>query len=149
MKIEIDQSGKVEYTKKHTVVADSLANALFISGKEKRQILKVFRLMGKNQIFVFNTFAVLLSILITKTFTKTNQYIVDIEYPGNMRRIKGLCLKILPKMGKPIQRDQLKFKLIGKASPAHRFAYLAYTKKRKAKVSKISAKTILSLLFKP
>ena len=60
MKIEIDQSGKIENTNKNTIIAfsDSKFKSIFISAKEKREIQKFFRRIGKPKIFIYKVFEI-------------------------------------------------------------------------------------------
>ena len=46
MKVEIDQSGKVEYTSHKTVIADSMGNSVKISSKDKQILLQEYRNNG-------------------------------------------------------------------------------------------------------
>jgi hypothetical protein len=84
MKIEIDQSGKIEKTSKHTYLALSNSEhfVLKISSTEKKKIQNYFRNIGKPRIFIYATFASLLAILFKNIKHKSNQIIIDIEYPG-------------------------------------------------------------------
>ena len=54
MRIEIDQSGKIENTNKNTIIAfsNNKFKSIFISAKDKREIQKFFRRIGKPRIFV-------------------------------------------------------------------------------------------------
>ena len=62
MRIEIDQSGKIENTNKNTIIAfsNNKFKSIFISAKDKREIQKFFRRIGKPRIFVYKTFAILI-----------------------------------------------------------------------------------------
>jgi len=62
MKIEIDQSGKIEDTSKNTIIAFSNGKfkSIFISAREKRELQKFFRRIGKPRIFVYRVFAILI-----------------------------------------------------------------------------------------
>lgn len=65
MRIEIDQSGKIEDTSKHTFLAFSNTqhSVLKISAVEKRKLQKYFRDKGKAKIFIYLTFASLVILL--------------------------------------------------------------------------------------
>ena len=65
MKIEVDQSIKIENTEKDTVVAFSngVYGSIIISAKDKREIQEVFRKTGKRMIFAYKLFAILIFIL--------------------------------------------------------------------------------------
>jgi len=121
MKIEIDQSGKIEKTSKHTYLALSNSEhfVLKISSTEKKKIQNYFRNIGKPRIFIYATFASLLAILFKNIKHKSNQIIIDIEYPGKNQLIKDLIKNINSNF--PI--DDIHFHLIGKKSRAHFLAY--------------------------
>lgn len=121
MKIEIDQSGKIEKTNKHTYLAYSNSEhfVLKISSTEKKKIQNYFRSIGKPRIFIYATFASLLIILFKKIKHKSNQIIIEIEYPGKNQIIKDLIKDVNPNF--PI--GDIHFHLIGKKSRAHFLAY--------------------------
>ena len=101
MKIFIDQSGKVEYTSHPTIVAYSngYQKSIYISNKDKQEILHVFREVEKPDMFTFRTFGILMSILVEKDINKITSIIIDIEYPGNGDLIKDTFLQSLRKKG--------------------------------------------------
>jgi len=78
-RIYIDQSGKVEYTNKQTVVAYSNGRnkALFISSISKKKIQKVFRDAGKPDLFAYRTFAILIYLLIKEDLNKLSIITID------------------------------------------------------------------------
>ena len=55
MNIAIDQSSKIEYTNKDTVIAYSnhKQKSLIIKAKDKRKVQKMFREAGKPDIFIY------------------------------------------------------------------------------------------------
>jgi len=121
MKIEIDQSGKIEKTNKHTFLAFSNGEhfVIKISSTEKQKIQKYFNKIKKPRMFIYITFASLIAILLDNLKQKSNQIIVDTEYPGQNFIIKKY-LKIL----KPnLCADDIDFRQIGKKSRAHFLAY--------------------------
>ncbi|HEX9722115.1 MAG TPA: hypothetical protein VGA53_02520 [Candidatus Paceibacterota bacterium] len=68
MRIEIDQSGKIENTSKDTIIAFSngIRKAIRISSVDKREIQAIFRRTGKPRIFVYKFFSILVFLLIEK-----------------------------------------------------------------------------------
>ena len=66
MKIEIDQSGKVEETHRDTVIAFSNGKscALKISGRTKRKIQEIFRQVGEPKTYITHTFCILIFLVI-------------------------------------------------------------------------------------
>lgn len=121
-KIEVDQSNKVEYTKKNTVVAYSnkKQKALLIKARDKRKLKQLFREAGKPYIFVYKTFAVLIYLLIKDDLEQIESIVIDQEYQGKEPLIKDFLLQIIRKNTKSqIDRDNIWFEQIGKKSKAH------------------------------
>lgn len=142
MKIEIDQSGKVEKTSHHTYLAFSNKKSFIvkISSTEKQKLQRYFRQIGKRKVFVYTVFAALLIILLEKTF-KNQQVVIDKEYPGKENLIKNLINQHYHNY--PV--DNIEFRVIGKKSPAHFFVYGAAIGKKKVDKT-VTAKEILSIL---
>jgi len=129
MKYQIDQSGKIEQTEKTTVLAavNGEPKAIVLPAKEKRRLQELFRRVGAPALFVDTTFATMLYLLIQDLIKKTTNFIIDIEYPGRTKVIEDMISRLTPK------KLTISWKLIGKASKAHDFAYKVYCKKIKAK----------------
>lgn len=138
MRIEIDQSGKIENTNKPTVVAFSNAkcDAIVISSKEKKVLQKYFRQIGKPRIFTYLSFAALIYLLIKDNLANNNQIVIDTEYIGYEKFIKQKLSEIIAENSR-IKNIHIYSAQIGKKSPAHIIAYLALTKKPKIKPIKI------------
>ena len=121
MRIEIDQSSKIEYTSKDTVVAFSNGKqkALLIRASDKRKIQKIFREAGKPDMFIYKTFAILVYLLIRKDIKDIQEIVVDKEYSGKEYLIKHLLLQILRGQKKVFDKENIYFKQIGKKSKAH------------------------------
>lgn len=83
MRIEIDQSGRVEYTSKPTVIgfANKINKTIIILSTEKQKLQRYFRKNKKPRLYTYTVFAALISILL-KNKTNIEQIIIDIEYPG-------------------------------------------------------------------
>ena len=66
MRIEIDQSGKIENTNKPTVVgfSNKESGIVLITPKDKKAIQKYFRDIGKPKLFIYITFVALVFYLI-------------------------------------------------------------------------------------
>ena len=94
MNIEIDQSGKVENTSKNTIIAFSndIFGSIFITAKDKREIQKIFRKIGKSRIFVYRLFSILIFLLIKDHLKRIDQIIIDEEYPGKENLIKNYLI---------------------------------------------------------
>lgn len=124
MKILIDQSGKIEYTSKNTIVAFSNGKqkSLLIRSKGKREIQEIFRDAGKPDIFVYKTFAILIYLLIKDDLKKIQQIAIDREYHGKESLIKNFLLEILRKNGSNFNPEDISFVLVGKKHPCHKIA---------------------------
>ena len=149
MRIEIDQSGKIENTSKNTVIAFSngKSGSIFISAKDKREIQKIFRRIGKPKIFIYRTFAILIFILIKNNLKEIDTITIDEEYPGKGNLIKDYLIREIRKVNPHFYSGNILFKRIGKKSNAHSFGYLTY----KGKISpskKIKNRELLKTLFK-
>lgn len=131
MKIEIDQSGKVEQTSKDTVLclSNDHWDAVVIKAATKRQIQEVFRRHGQIKNYVIFTFCAGLSLLIKRNL-KIDKIIIDREYFGKEPIIKEIILKMLGKKGKI---PEIIFGNIGRRVMAHSRAYKIYSKRLKAK----------------
>lgn len=129
---EIDQSGKVEYTSKDTIL--SLANKDFsytikITARAKRELQTYFRSAGEPILFVYKTFAAGIFILLNAFNMKIKNVVIDKEYPGNENIIGEMLIRLLRAfdIGSRIKID---FKQIGKSSPAHISAYNTATRRQ-------------------
>lgn len=146
MVCEIDQSGKVEDTRKLTVVcfADGKVKTLLISAKEKRRTLIAMRAIDiprKN--FVFRIFAGLVFLLIKDE--KIDSLIVDREYPGHEAVIRNILLALFRKNN--IKIPEVFFSQIGKQSKAHQEAIAVFKGKRKPDIV-VKANDVFSIFFK-
>ena len=128
MKIEIDQSGKIEDTAKKTIVADSLGNAVYISAQNKRDALKLFRQQSNPRMFIIKLFALCCAHLIVKTFSPSKNkasltYIIDVEYDRLDNDIKAYIQRFLISFNHDIPSNQIRFSRVGKSSKSHKYAY--------------------------
>lgn len=145
MQIEVDQSGRTEYTAVDTVLADSLGNSILIKAKDKRLVQANFRQRKKIRLFMIELFSLLISYLIAKTYQKENIYILDIEYPGHNIDITHNIIRFCSKLKISLTKDQLRFASIGKKSKAHETAYLTFKKEIKTKPTRL--KEVVANLF--
>jgi hypothetical protein len=149
MRIEIDQSGKIEDTNKDTIIAFSneVFGSILIKAKDKREVQKIFRKIGKPKIFVYKLFAILIFLLIKKHLKKINQIIIDEEYPGKSVLIKDYLLREIRKVRPNFPKRDISFSAVGKKSKAHYLAYgVAIGKKLADKT--VSVKEILRFVVK-
>ena len=129
MKIEIDQSGRIEETNRDTILAAANEKYQFsvkISGRTKRRLLEEFRQKGKPKIYTIRTFAAGLFYLIINYPKTPEQIIIDVEYEGKNSLIKDI---IGEKDKKLI--DKISFRRIGRNSPAHILAINVFRGKKK------------------
>lgn len=145
MVCEIDQSGKVEDTRKLTVVcfANGKAKTLLISAKEKRKALNIIRVMDKpKRTFIFRIFSGLLFLLIRDEDIEA--VIIDEEYPEHEATIKFILLNLFEKFGKI--PPAISFKRIGKKSQAHIAALSVFQGKKKPDLV-ATAKDLFALFY--
>lgn len=147
MKIEIDQSGKLENTHISTVVgfANSKTKSIIILSREKIKLQKWFRATGKRKMYIYNTFAALI-FLLTKSEKSIESMTIDTEYPGQASLIKNYLLNFYKLSKTDIGKYQINFQRIGKSSRAHGVANSAFKEKRA--IIKVSADDIIKLIKK-
>lgn len=149
MQIYIDQSGKIEYTNKDTVIAyaNKKQKSLLIKAKDKRKIKEIFREAGKPYIFVYKTFAILIYLLIKKDLPKIQRIVIDKEYAGKEPLIKDFLLQIIRKKSKTlIDKEDIYFKQIGRKNNAHKKAINTYQGKDKADIL-VNCKNVLPYIL--
>ncbi|TSC93002.1 MAG: Uncharacterized protein CEN91_319, partial [Candidatus Berkelbacteria bacterium Licking1014_85] len=117
MQIEIDQSGKIENTEKHTYIAysNNTHYCLKISSVEKRKLQKHFRSIGKPRKYVLFSFAAMIILLIERIKGKELIIIIDKEYSGKDSQLKDLLTHLSPRL----KNQTLSIRSIGKKSNAH------------------------------
>ncbi len=123
MKIEIDQSGKIEHTNRKTIIAFSNSNngAIVISGNDKKTVQRYFRSIGKPRLFIYVAFVALIYLLIKDHVKNGDQVIVDREYPGYESFIRKSLKNLVQKLsGKDVT---VSIWQIGKKSTAHDLAW--------------------------
>lgn len=143
VKIEIDQSGKIENTNRPTVIASSSGKSLIIFPKEKQIVQKYFRKINRGRQFIYWTFAALILILLYNDRIPSD-ITIDREYPGQEALIKSYLMQLLRFRNHLIDKRLIVFHSVGKKSKAHLFAYQAY-QNRKATIL-VKAQEILKLM---
>lgn len=129
MKYEIDQSGRIEETKRHTILAIASKNYSYtikIDSGTKRRLQTYFHKIGKPKMFGVYGFTVGLVILIKKSKIKNSVITIDTEYLGYEKVIKNELFKGTN------QNLEFRFLSIGKKSPAHISAYTVFKKRNKS-----------------
>lgn len=134
MRIEIDQSGRFEYTRQHTVLAFSNGRqgTILIPTKTKRACIEHMRNRDikppRQQTMLFAT---ALYLLLTDTIDASTTIVIDKEYFGNEGLIKSHLMNLLRRAGKRVESDQIQFTLIGKASAAHHLVLATFREQQK------------------
>src|SRR3989344_7489468 len=112
MRIEIDQSGRVEYTSQPTVIAfaNSKTYSIIFLSRDKKYLQKIFRKAGVPNLFVNKTFAILIFLLIKDFLKSINQIIIDHEYLGHDKVIKQFLLELLRRHKKNFNSHDIFFR---------------------------------------
>lgn len=129
MRVEVDQSGKVEVLTVDTALAfsDGITASILIPAAVKREVYQRLKARGvKPKLIGFRMFAAGLYLLLKEHLDRLETVIIDVEYEGWEGVIKGLLLRQMPDW-----RPDIFFQHIGKKSPAHNVAWLTYRGKRK------------------
>ncbi len=149
MKIEIDQSGKIENTNRMTVIAfsNSRNDAIIITSREKKKVQRYFRSLGKNKLFVILTFCVCIYVLLCPYLKNGVHIIVDREYPGHEKFIAEKILQLV-KDNLSVKNIRISTNQIGKSSNAHIVAYKVFASRGKNSSRHIEAKEIIEILKK-
>ncbi len=137
MHVEVDQSGKIEWTQKPTALAFANGRRLsiFISAKAKREIFnelkrkRASRSESKRHILVFAT---LLFLLLKEHLSQLESVVVDVEYHGHDGDIQEHFLNLCRRHRIKVPIHLLSFHLVGKKSPAHDLAIQVFRGKTKA-----------------
>ena len=146
MDVEIDQSGRVEYTSQPTVVADSEGNSVILPSKDKRILQEIYRNSGKPRVYAIQVFAALIFILLKNYPRKKIYLVIDREYPGYDDLIKSYLIQLTRKNIKvKLEKDWIDFRLIGKKSKAHDTALEAFRSKEAN--MQVDFKEIMSLVI--
>jgi hypothetical protein len=128
MRVEVDQSWKIENTNKHSVLAfsDGFASSVLIPAKDKKLLQEFFRAAGKPEMFVYRTFAILAYHLVKDCLDKIDTIVFDREYPSKEALIKDLFLQLVRKDKPDFDKNSIWFDEIGKKSNAHWEAYWVF-----------------------
>lgn len=125
MKIEIDQSGKIEYYV-DTIIAfrNNEQFSILLERKLKNEILTRYR--KKHKDIVYRLFAICIYYCIKDYLDKIQSIIIDIEYKGREIDIKKHLLRFIWRIKPNFDKDRIQFDIIGKKSRAHRLAYQTF-----------------------
>lgn len=145
MRVQVDQSGKIEDTRRLTIVAfaNGKIRTAKISGVEKRKLIKSMRALDYPQkAYIYKIFAGLIFFLLKNQGAK--EVVIDKEYPGHEPLIKDLILNLFKKAEQ--KTPKINFDLIGRESLAHKIALEVFRGKRKADII-IEAEDVLGLFY--
>ena len=148
MRIEVDQSGKMEKMNVDTVLAfsDGKSAAVLIAAEVKRVCLQALRRRGRRKkTIVLRIFTAGLFLLLQDVLEEVTLVTIDQEYPGREGDIKGMLLRLIWVSGKRFAKERIVFHHVGKQSAAHFKAYGVYKGFRKADRI-LTAEDILALI---
>jgi len=148
MKVEIDQSGKVEDTNRLTIVAYSngRTKSLMITAKDKKAIQSIFRRINQTRVFISKVFAAAIFVLIKADYKKIDTLVIDNEYPGHENIIKRYLREFIDANGLKSDAIEIHIQSIGKKSKAHNAAWHAFHFKKAD--MKVSAQELINIIFK-
>lgn len=145
MKVEIDQSGKLEQLNTDTVVAyaNGKSNAVLLKVPAKRTVFHHLKrsLIPEPDIEAI-WFAIVIYLLI-QDVPNTATLVIDEEYTGKDQVIERALIKLLNRRFHGRWLGTIRFQRIGKSSPAHTLAYTTYRGKHRHKVRRINAEEVL------
>jgi hypothetical protein len=148
MRIEIDQSGKIEHTQSNTVLAFSNDEefAILVLAVEKRTCLKEWRQRGKSSRTLYQRlFAAALFLLIKNHLDQISAIEIDSEYPGQEAEIRGWLIQHIRKQVPTFPTHRIVFRRVGKRSRAHQKALAVFRNEEQAD-RKVRARELLALL---
>lgn len=131
MRIEIDQSIKIEQLSRDTIIAlsNDIEFAVVIPSKVKRKLQQEFRKQGKQKLFRYRTFiAGVVLLLQYAKFKNVPSVTLDREYAGQERILRSMFFE----MWMLYHNEPPHFEImeIGKRSRAHDVGYRTLKKKR-------------------
>lgn len=149
MKVEIDQSGRLEHLDTNTVLsfANGKSGSILVTVPTKRLLIQNIRksLFSEKDILTI-LFSILIFILI-KEMPNGVSYIIDEEYTGKERVIERALSTLLQNKFKKKWSGNIIFKQIGKLSPAHRLCWSIHrNKKLQHYIRKIKLEEILGYI---
>ena len=126
MRIEIDQSGKIEQTDLDTVIAfrNHEQYSILLKKRIKAEILNEYR--NKYRDIHYRLFAILVFYCIRNYIHKIQLIIIDIEYENKDAEIKNHLLRFIYKEYMNFDKKLIIFSRITKKSEAHRIAYQTF-----------------------
>jgi hypothetical protein len=133
MRVEVDQSGKIEATNRDTILAfaNGESRAIRIPASVKREAFQWLRTRGKRGFrATLHLFAACLSLLPRGHLLKLQEVTIDEEYIGREADLKAMLLRLLWRVNSTFPAERITFARIGKKSPAHLLALAVFQKKK-------------------
>jgi len=127
--VELDQSGRIEFTRHDTVLAfsDGISYSILIPRAVKRNCINELRQRGlPGGAFYVQLFAVGLYLLLRDHIDDLAQITIDIEFPGRDDDVRRYLMNLLLRAGHKVKAHQIQFRPIGKQSPAHKLALATF-----------------------
>ncbi len=149
MRVEIDQSGRIEQLDTSTIVgyANGHSDAVEIQVNTKRKLKQqLSSRLYPNKDLPAVIFAVCIFILISKNL-KITAIEIDEEYSGKEEIIMETINKLLKSTKHPTYIT-IRFRRIGKNSPAHYLVWNIHRGKRNSKYRRLSLKEILGWFWR-
>ncbi len=125
MKIEVDQSGKIEdYLDTVVAFRNGEQFSVLLERRLKSEVIKLYKIRYKD--IVYRLFAICVFYCIRDYLDKIQIIVIDEEYQGRERDIKKHLLRFIWKHRPNFDKDKIRFERIGKKSTAHRLAYQTF-----------------------
>jgi len=133
MRIEINQSIKIEQTNKDTIIglSNKTTFTILINMRTKRKLQEEFRKQGKPRLFVYRTF--IAGVILAFRYAKIKnlfKIVIDEEYYGKDKMLKSMFLEMWSRFFREI--PEVSFEKIGKKSKVHNVCYLVMKGRNKA-----------------
>jgi len=131
VRVEVDQSGRIEETNRDTVLGFAnrdVSLTIKISAKTKRQLLARFRKLGKPKVFPVVIFAAAVFVGVKHLGPILTDLVIDKEYPGHEGTIVNIIREGIAR------KIDISFQSIGKKSKAHYLAYGVFMGRGKASI---------------
>jgi hypothetical protein len=134
MKVEVDQSGRIDNTQVATILAfsNSVQYTVLIPATVKRNCTLLLKKWGAYTSSTYlQFFTIGLYFLLRQHIAKANQVVIDVEFFSKDHLIKEHLLNLFARRGQKINPDKISFGYIGKKSPAHFLSLQTYRKQKK------------------
>jgi|SRR3989344_87453 len=128
MKIEVDQSGKIEeYVDTIVAFVNKEQYSVLLDRRVKNELIVKFRKIHKDM--TYRLFAICVFYCIRDYLNRIQLIVIDLEYTGRERDIKKHLLRYILAKEQRFDKGKIIFDRIGKNSNAHRLAYQTFVGK--------------------